>query len=282
MIDTHCHLNFHKFENDIDEVIGRALEAGVEIIVNTGTSIPSSRQAVELAQKYSQLYAIVGIHPHHADKADKEFEGEIQNDWLEKLEELARQPKVIGIGEIGMDYWNYRSNGIVDNTLQEDAFRKQIELSIQLGLPIQIHTRLAWDDTLSILGDYSSKLQRVPVMFHCFSGSIDFARKVLEMSIYVGFDGNITYGGIPPRETTSLIDLVDYVPLDRILTETDSPFLSPVPKRGTRNEPQNVIIVSEFIADRKKVPLSNFNKIIHDNFNEVFGKKLKENDERRS
>ncbi|MBP6098672.1 MAG: TatD family hydrolase [Candidatus Levybacteria bacterium] len=282
MIDTHCHLNFHKFENDIDEVIGRALEAGVEIIVNTGTSIPSSRQAVELAQKYSQLYAIVGIHPHHADKADKEFEGEIQNDWLEKLEELARQPKVIGIGEIGMDYWNYRSNGIVDNTLQEDAFRKQIELSIQLGLPIQIHTRLAWDDTLSILGDYSSKLQRVPGMFHCFSGSIDFARKVLEMGFYVGFDGNITYGGIPPRETTSLIDLVDYVPLDRILTETDSPFLSPVPKRGTRNEPQNVIIVSEFIADRKKVPLSNFNKIIHDNFNEVFGKKLKENDERRS
>ena len=282
MIDTHCHLNFHKFENDIDEVIGRALESGVEIIVNTGTSIPSSRQAVELAQKYSQLYAIVGIHPHHADKADREFEGEIQNDWLEKLEELARQPKVIGIGEIGMDYWNYRSNGIVDNTLQEDAFRKQIELSIQLGLPIQIHTRLAWDDTLSILGDYSSKLQRVPGMFHCFSGSIDFARKVLEMGFYVGFDGNITYGGIPPRETTSLIDLVDYVPLDRILTETDSPFLSPVPKRGTRNEPQNVIIVSEFIADRKKVPLSNFNKIIHDNFNEVFGKKLKENDERRS
>lgn len=282
MIDTHCHLNFHKFENDIDEVIGRALESGVEIIVNTGTSIPSSRQAVELAQKYSQLYAIVGIHPHHADKADREFEGEIQNDWLEKLEELAKNPKVIGIGEIGMDYWNYKSNGIVDSTLQEDAFRKQIELSIQLGLPLQIHTRLAWDDTLVILGDYKKKLQEVPGMFHCFSGSIEFARKVLEMGFYVGFDGNITYGGIPPRETTSLIDLVDYMPLDRILTETDSPFLSPVPKRGTRNEPQNVIIVSEFIADRKKVPLSNFNKIIHDNFNEVFGKKLKENDERRS
>ena len=282
MIDTHCHLNFHKFENDIDEVIGRALKAGVEIIVNTGTSIPSSRQAVELTQKYSQLYAIVGIHPHHADKADKEFEGEIQNDWLEKLEELARQPKVIGIGEIGMDYWNYRSNGIVDNSLQEDAFRKQIELSIQLGLPLQIHTRLAWDDTLIILEDYKNELQEAPGVFHCFSGNIEFARKVLDMGFYVGFDGNITYPGIPPRETTSLIDLVDYVPLDRILTETDSPFLSPVPKRGTRNEPQNVIIVSEFIADRKKVPLSNFNKIIHDNFNEVFGKKLKENDERRS
>lgn len=282
MIDTHCHLNFHKFENDIDEVIGRALKAGVEIIVNTGTSIPSSRQAVELAQKYSQLYAIVGIHPHHADKADREFEGEIQNDWLEKLEELAQNPKVIGIGEIGMDYWNYESNGIVDNTLQEDAFRKQIELSIRIGLPLQIHTRLAWDDTLSILGDYKKELQEAPGMFHCFSGNIEFARKVLDMGFYVGFDGNITYGGIPPRESTSLVDLVDYVPIDRILTETDSPFLSPVPKRGTRNEPQNVIIVSEFIANRKKVPLSNFNKIIHDNFSEVFGKKLKENDERRS
>lgn len=280
MIDTHCHLNFHRFEKDIDEVIQRAIAAGVEIIVNTGTSIYSSRQAVELAQKYRELYAIVGIHPHHADKADREFEGEIQNDWLQKLGELARQPKVIGIGEIGMDYWNYKSNGIVDNLLQEDAFRKQIELSIQLALPLQIHTRLAWDDTLVILGEYKNKLQEVPGVFHCFSGSIEFARKVLDMGFCVGFDGNITYPGAPPRESTALIDLVDYVPLDRILTETDSPFLSPVPKRGTRNEPQNVIIVSEFIANRKKVPLSNFNKIIHDNFSAVFGKKLEKNNER--
>lgn len=275
MIDAHCHLNFHRFENDTDEVIRDALEKGVSIIVNTGTSIPSSRQAVELAQKYPQLYAIVGIHPHHADKTDREFEGEIQNDWLEKLGELARQPKVIGIGEVGMDYWNYRTNGIVDCALQEKAFRLQIELSIQLQLPLQIHTRLAWDDTLSILSNYKRDLQEVPGMFHCFSGSVDFARRVLDMGFYVGFDGNITYGGIPPGEDTSLQDLLDYVPVDRILTETDSPFLAPVPLRGTRNVPQNVIIIAEFISDRKKIPLSKLEEIIHDNFSAVFGKYLK-------
>lgn len=274
MIDAHCHLNFHRFQNDTDQVIKDALEKGVRMIVNTGTSIPSSRQAVELAQKYPELYAIVGIHPHHADKADQEFEGEIQSDWLEKLTELARQPKVIGIGEIGMDYWNYRTNGIVDRNLQENAFRLQIELSIQLHLPLQIHTRLAWDDTLSILSDYKNELQDVPGMFHCFSGSIEFTRKVLEMGFYVGFDGNITYGGIPPGEDTALGDLVEYVPVDRILTETDSPFLAPVPLRGSRNVPQNVIIVTEFISNRKKIPLSKLEEIIHDNFSAVFGKRL--------
>lgn len=275
MIDVHCHLNFHKFESDLDQVIEDAFSKGLKMIVNTGTSIPSSRQAVELAQKYPSLYAIVGIHPHHADKADREFEGEIQSDWLEKLEELARHEKVIGIGEIGMDYWNYRTNGIVGKDIQEDAFRKQIELSIKLGLPLQIHTRLAWDDTLSILGDYKKDLQEVPGMFHCFSGSIEFTKKVLDMGFYVGFDGNITYGGIPPGEDTALIDLVDYVPVDRILTETDSPFLAPIPLRGTRNMPQNVIIVAEFISNRKKIPLSKLEEIIHDNFNAVFGKHVK-------
>lgn len=274
MIDAHCHLNFHRFENDVDQVIKDALEKGIKIIVNTGTSIPSSRQAVGLAQKYKELYAIVGIHPHHADKADKEFEGEIQSDWLEKLGELARQPKVIGIGEVGMDYWNYRTNGIVDRDLQENAFRSQIELSIQLHLPLQIHTRLAWDDTLSILSDYKKDLLEVPGMFHCFSGSIEFTKKVLDMGFYIGFDGNITYGGIPPGEDTSLQDLVDYVPADRILTETDSPFLTPIPLRGTRNVPQNVIIVAEFISNRKKIPLSKLEEIIHDNFSAVFGKYL--------
>lgn len=272
MIDVHCHLNLHKFDNDYDQVIKDAMEAGVSKIVNTGTSIPSSRKAVELAEKYENVYAIVGVHPHHADKSDREFEGELQTDWLEKLEDLAGKHKVIGIGEVGMDYFRYKSNGIVEKPLQEDAFRKQIELSTKLKMPLQIHTRLAWDDTLGIVREYKDKLQDPPGMFHCFSGSIEFTRKVLEAGFFLGFDGNITYPGIPPGEATSLSELVRYAPLDRIVTETDSPFLTPQSLRGERNTPKNVIIVGEFIAELKKIPFETVNTVTEGNFSRVFKK----------
>lgn len=274
MIDVHCHLNFHKFEEDYDQVIKDAVEAGVTTIVNTGTSIPSSRFAVDLAQKYENLYAVVGIHPHHADKTDVEFEGELQTDWLKVLEQLAKKPKVIGIGEAGMDYWNYRTNGIVPKDLQEDAFRKQIELSIRLGLPLQIHNRLAWDDTLGILMEYRSKLQDPPGMFHCFSGSVEFTKKVLEAGFFLGFDGNITYPGIPPGENTELGELVKYTPLDRILTETDSPYLSPQPLRGSRNEPKNAVLVARYIAEVKGIPYNTLERKVYTNLESVFKLKI--------
>lgn len=274
MVDVHCHLNFHKFDQDYDAVIKEAIEAGVTTIVNTGTSIPSSRKAVEFAQHYKELYAIVGIHPHHADKTDVEFEGELQKDWLVELEKLAQMPKVIGIGEIGMDYFAYKSNGIVEKKLQEVAFRAQIELSIRLKLPLQIHTRLAWDDTLRVLSDYISSLQDPPGMFHCFSGSIEFTKKVLEAGFYLGFDGNITYSGLPPKEDTALPELVKYAPMDRILSETDSPFLSPQNLRGTRNVPKNVIIVGEAIARIKNIPFETVNSSVMANFSRVFGRFL--------
>lgn len=272
MIDVHCHLNFYKFDNDYDIVIKDALSAGVSKIVNTGTSVESSAKAVELSSKYAELYAIVGIHPHHADKTDEKYEGVPAENWLEQLELLAKKPKVIGIGEIGMDYFRYKSNGIVEKTMQEDAFRKQIELSIKLGLPLQIHNRLAWDDTLGILLEYKSKLQAAPGMFHCFSGSIEFARRVLDAGFYLGFDGNATYPGIPPGEDTLLSELIKYAPLDRILTETDSPFLSPQKLRGTRNVPQNVIIVGEYISELKGVSMDEVSSITEANFNTLFGK----------
>lgn len=274
MIDVHCHLNLHKFDGDYDEVIKDALANGVTKIINTGTSIPSSRKAVDLASKYDNLYAIVGVHPHHADKTDKEFEGELHEDWLSELTNIAKSDKVIGIGEIGMDYFRYKSNGIVEKQLQEDAFRKQIELSIELGLPLQIHTRLAWDDTLNILSDYKEKLQDVPGMFHCFSGSIEFTRKVLDAGFYLGFDGNITYSGLPPGEDTKLEDLVKFAPMDRILTETDSPFLSPQDLRGTRNVPKNVIIVGEYISLLKGLSFDEVNVATEANFRKVFGENL--------
>lgn len=270
MVDAHCHLQFHKFEDDYDAVIRDAIEKGVTKIVNTGTSVDSSRKAVELAQNYVELYAIVGIHPHHADKSDAEFEGVPPANWLEQLEIFAQEPKVIGIGEIGMDYWNYRTNGVVPKELQEDAFRKQIELSVKLSLPLQIHTRLAWDDTLSILADYKKDFQSPPGMFHCFSGDLEFTKKVLDMGFYVGFDGNITYKGVPPGETTALVDLVRYVPVDRIITETDSPFLAPIPFRGQRNTPSNISLILDFIANTKGISYNTLEAQVERNFSEVF------------
>lgn len=245
MIDVHCHLNFHSFEKDSDEVIKRAHDAGVTKIINVGTKIDSSQQAVDLAEKYEHLYAIVGVHPHHADK--------LEPNWIGELEKLAKKPKVVGIGEIGMDFYSYKSNGIVDPKLQEEVFRKQIELAIKLKLPLQIHNRHAGKEIIKILEDYKNELLDPPGMFHCMSGDLDFQKKALDLGFYLGFDGNITYEGLAPGEDTLLTDLIKDTPIGRIVTETDAPFLTPVPHRGKRNEPSYVIIVGQFIAQTKGI-----------------------------
>jgi TatD DNase family protein len=243
MIDAHCHLNFHSFEKDYDEVIKSAFKAGVTKIINVGTQIDSSEKAVELAQKYDNLYAAVGIHPHHTDKLEK--------NWLEKLENLAKKPKVVAIGEIGIDYFSYKSNDIVDPKLQKELFAKQIELAYKLKLPLQIHNRQAAKDILDILSNYKSYLLNPPGIFHCFAGSREFLKSALDMGFYIGFDGNITYNGFAPGEDTDLKELARYTPTDRIILETDSPFLTPIPKRGSRNVPEYVIITAEFLAELK-------------------------------
>ena len=245
MIDVHCHLNFHSFEKDYDEVIKDAFEAGVTKIINVGTKIDSSEKAVELAQKYPNLYAIIGVHPHHADK--------LENNWIQKLQSLAKKPKVVAIGEIGMDYYSYKSNNIVDPKLQKEVFIKQIELAHKLKLPLQIHNRQAGKDIIDILINHKSLILNPPGMFHCFAGSIEILKSALQMGFYIGFDGNITYSGLAPGEETDLKDLVKYTPLDRIVTETDSPYLSPLPYRGSRNVPSYVIITAKFIAEIKGI-----------------------------
>lgn len=249
MIDSHCHINFHAFEADYDEVIKRALDAGVQTIINTGTQVSSSAWAVDLAEKYEQLYAVIGIHPHHADK--------VENDWVEQLEKLANNPKVIGIGECGMDYYNYQSNGIVDPALQREIFIKQLELAHKLKLPLQVHSRndKARKEVLKILKDHKHLLLDVPGMFHCMAGSKESLKQTLDLGFYVGFDGNSMYKGLPPGEPVSLQELISYAPLDRIVVETDSPYLTPLPHRGKRNEPANAIIVARFLADLKQVSL---------------------------
>jgi TatD DNase family protein len=262
MIDAHCHLNFKAFNQDYDETIRRAKEKGVEIIINTGTSIESSKEAVELAQKYENLYAIVGIHPHHSDKVEK--------GWDKEIERLARMPKVVGIGEIGMDYYSYKSNGIADPGKQREVFRRQIEISIENKIPLQIHGRHAGKDILEIISEYKNQLLETPGMFHCFAGDINYLEKVLEMGFYIGFDGNITYDGLAPGENTSLPELVKHTPLKKIITETDSPYLTPIPYRGGRNEPSYVIIVGNSIAKIKKTSFDEVDRVTSDNARKIF------------
>ncbi len=245
MIDVHCHLNFHAFTKDYDKVIRDAFSAGVTKIINTGTKIDSSQKAVELAEKYENLYAIVGVHPHHADKHEE--------NWIESLEKLAKHPKVVGIGECGMDFYDYKSNGVTDPAHQQEIFEKQIEIAFQNKLPIQIHNRHAGEKVIEILKAHKNMLSTPPGMFHCFAGSKQVLKDALQLGFYIGFDGNITYPGLAPGEHENLSELANYAPLDRIVTETDSPFLTPVPHRGGRNQPQYVILTGEFLAKVKGV-----------------------------
>lgn len=263
MIDVHCHLNFHAFEKDVDEVIKKAFEDGVEKIINVGTSIESSQKAVELAQKYENLYAIVGIHPHHSDK--------VKENYINELETLAKDKKVVAIGEVGLDYFSYKSNGIVKSETQKRVFKKQIESSIKLGLPLQIHNRQAGSDIIEVLKHYKNEFKNPPGMFHCMSGDVEFLKGVLDLGFYVGFDGNITYDGVAKGETTPLIELVKYAPIDRIVTETDSPFLTPVPHRGMRNLPSYVIIVGEFVAKIKRISTEELEEKTAQNAKDIFG-----------
>lgn len=250
MIDVHCHLQFHRFEKDYEEVARRAFDSGVTRIINVGTKIDSSQQALIFANRYDNMYAIVGVHPHHADKLD--------NTWISDLESFTKDKKVIGIGEIGLDYFHYQSNGIVDPVIQEKIFIQQIDLAHKTKLPLQIHNRHAGKYILEILNHHRDLLQNPPGMFHCFAGDVDTLKSALEMGFYIGFDGNVTYKGLAPGENTELKELAKYTPLDRLVVETDSPFLTPVPHRGERNEPAYVLVTGKFIAELKNVQFDAF------------------------
>ncbi len=302
MIDVHCHLNFHAFHKDFDEVTQRAFESGVKTIINVGTKLDSSQKAVQLAEKYDNFYAIVGIHPHHADKKDLNQELGIKNkagvtreegipahaanemsrvswegnsrqdpeNWFQQLEILAKNPKVVAIGEIGLDYYSYQSNGIVNPKLQKEIFEAQIELAYKLKLPLQIHGRHAGKDILEILNHHKNLLQNVTGMFHCFAGDLEILKGALDLGFYIGFDGNLTYSGLAPGETVTLSEICQQTPLDKIVTETDSPFLTPIPFRGSRNEPKNVILVGEKIAQIKNLSIEKIDQITTQNAQKLF------------
>ena len=229
LIDTHAHLDDARFDGDRDAMIARAREAGVGHLVTIGCDLTTSRAAVELADRYPFVYATVGVHPHEAKQ--------IGDSWYDDLRRLAQHKKVVAYGEIGLDYHYNHS----PPKLQRERFREQITLARDLRLPIVVHTREAQDDTITVLKEENAA--DVGGVFHCFSGDARLAKDALDLGFLLSFSGVITF-----QNATMLRDIVKTVPMDRILVETDSPYLTPAPHRGKRNEPAYVRLVAEKIA----------------------------------
>ncbi|NMB20889.1 MAG: TatD family hydrolase [Firmicutes bacterium] len=228
MIDSHAHLNDPAFADDLDEVVARAEAAGVKTIINVGYDLTSSRRAIALSERYPTLWAVVGLHPHDAKFWTEEL-------W-DTIIELASHPKVLAIGEAGLDY--HYDNSPRD--VQRAVFREQLALGRQLNMPVVIHSREAAKDTLEILGEYPD----VPCLLHCYSGSLESARSYQQMGHYFSFGGPITF-----NNAHKLRDVVAGIPLERILLETDCPYLTPHPYRGKRNEPAHLPLVAQKLAE---------------------------------
>ena len=237
IIDTHVHLNFPQFHPDLEATIDRAWQHDLVAMVNIGTDLATSEESVNLATRHSKVYATVGLHPHDADLWASQFDG---------LKQLARQPKVVAIGEIGLDY--YRNISARDK--QVEAFRAQLGLALKLGKPVVIHCRDAYTELISILEvDYMPHLGgRLPGVIHSFAAGPAHAMTFLKMGFYLGLNNMVSY-----PTNASLIESVKIIPLDRIVLETDCPFLPPWSLRGKRCEPIHVIEVARKIAEIKDV-----------------------------
>lgn len=244
-IDTHCHLNFKAFRNDLDEVIKRAHESGVEKIIIPGAKLDSSKKAVEIADTYENCFAAIGIHPHHVNEYVQKGPHIIEAE----LTELSQKSKVVAIGEIGLDYHQYSDYPPISDetkTLQKELFELQLNVAIQGNLPVIIHCREAQNDIIETIKQLQNDNLRC--VFHCFDGNKEYLNKVLALGFYVGFDGNSTY-----EQNSHLRHLIAATPLDRLLLETDAPYLTPVPFRGSRNEPSNISHIAAFIAQLLEV-----------------------------
>jgi TatD DNase family protein len=245
LVDSHCHLDQSHFDADREAVIVRAAEQGVTRLVNPGVDLSSSHAAAALARQHKGVYAAVGVHPHDAKTLDAAA--------LVKLKALAQATKNVAIGEIGLDYYRDLS----PRDIQRRAFEAQLELAGELGLPVIVHDRDAHDDVLAILSQWSSSPRarrstldgRMGVL-HSFSGDGTLAERALALGFYIGISGPVTY-----RNADRLREVVRAVPLERLLVETDAPYLTPHPHRGKRNEPANVRQVAQAVADIKGLTL---------------------------
>jgi len=256
LIDSHCHLDSPEFDADRDEVVARALEAGVEqmVAIGTGNGPPDLEAGIRLADRYPQFYATVGIHPHDAAKAtDPDFQ---------RLAELLSHPKVVALGEIGLDY-HYDFS---PRETQTSVFIRQMEIAAAAKKPIVIHTREAWDDTAALLEQYW-KPHGMGGIMHCFSGGPAEAQRALDLGFYLSFGGIVTF-----PKALDLQAAAKEAPVDRILVETDSPYLAPVPKRGKRNEPALVVHTARKLADLRGQSLEEVSLVTTENFRRLMGK----------
>jgi len=257
LFDTHAHLNFPQFDDDREEIIARALAAGVGIIINVGVDLASSRAAVALAEAHPQIYAAVGIHPHDAKT--------LTDEALAELGELARHPKVVAIGEIGLDF--YRDLSPRDQ--QRRAFQQQLALAREAGKPVIIHDRQAHQEVMSILRQWIGDGYHQPAgVLHCFSGDLAMAQEAIELGFYISIAGTVTF-----QNARSLRELVHQLPLKRMLIETDCPYLTPRPHRGKRNEPAYVKLVAQEIARIKGLLLEEVARITLENAQALFALK---------
>ena len=267
LIETHAHLDYPDFAPDFDDVLRRANEAGVTRIITIGTSIESSRRAIELAEKYPNIFAVIGVHPTYA--------GETPDDVMTPLRELAKNPRVVALGESGLDYHSLPSKEaakdkkvqVFANALQGETeeqidasiadgaykskqamlFEQQLDLAVELGLNVVIHQRDAWANTLEIMQPYTDKLRGV---FHCFGGTREQAEEVIALDHLVSFTGIVTF-----KNGASVREVAAQIPLWKFMVETDCPYLAPVPFRGKRCEPAYTRLVAESIAAARGIPL---------------------------
>jgi TatD DNase family protein len=260
-VDSHCHVDGAEFDADRDEVIERAENAGVKMMLVVGTGEPRSgnfERAVALAEKHENIFASIGVHPHDAKTFDAEAENQLIN--------LAKSSKkVVAWGEIGLDFYYEHS----PKKVQEDVFRKQIRIAKKLDLPIIIHSREAEAETVRILTEECSGKDFRGGVMHCFGGTAAMAESLMKIGFLISFAGNVTF-----KKAENLRDAARVVPLDKLLVETDCPYLAPIPFRGKRNEPSFVVETAKFLAEFYGVALEELAKQTTENFEKFFKLKI--------
>ena len=248
-IDSHCHIYYDAFDSDIEDVIIKAQDAGVEKLICIGVDLESSESSINLANKFENVYATIGFHPHESKLAEPDF--------LNILSSMSEDPKVVAIGEIGLDFHYNHS----DSDIQRKVFIQQLELAKSINLPVVVHSRNADNETFEDI----SSIQNSRGVIHCFASDLEQAERIIQLGYYISFTGLITF-------VKELVEVVKKTPLNKILIETDSPYLSPIPFRGKRNEPKNVIEIAKKIAEIKEVDLEIIERETTHNTLQLFNK----------
>lgn len=248
IFDTHAHYDDESFDEDRDTLVSSLLKGSVSNIINCGCDLSSSLTSIAMAEKYPEIYAAIGVHPHQASDCTKED--------LEEIKKLYSHKKVVAVGEIGLDY-HYDFS---PRDRQIEIFSHQVELANELRLPVIIHDREAHEDTYNILRKYKPK-----GVIHCFSGSRELAQEAIDMGMYIGFGGAVTF-----KNARKPLEVAELVPLDRLLLETDAPYMTPVPFRGTRCNSSHIMYTAEKIAEVKKIDVQKLIDICAENAKKLF------------